>query len=461
MNKMSRPPRRALLATTAGVALAGVTSPRAWGAADRPPNFVFIFCDDLGYGDLGCYGHDKIKTPVLDRMAAEGLKFTQFYSCAPVCTPSRAALLTGRYQIRSGLTRVLFPGAKTGISDYEVTLAEALKSAGYATACVGKWHLGDQPQYLPTRHGFDRYFGIPYSNDMRPCKLLRDEQEVENPAKLDTLTQRYTEEAVKFIADSKGKPFFLYLPHTMPHTPLAANPKFAGRSARGLYGDVVEEIDWSTGEILKALKDHGVDDNTIVAFTSDNGPWLIRGEHGGSAGPLRNGKGTTFEGGVREPCIVRWPGRIKPGRVVDRPAIMVDWFPTFVMLAGGKVPQDRIIDGCDIGPVLLGAGKRAHEEFFFYAGDTLQAHRSGDWKLRVTKPSAPATTAAAGKAGKRARPDATTAASKPREDPVMLFNLAEDPSETTNLADKHPDVVKRLMDQMAAFEKTVPAPTTR
>jgi len=406
-------------------------------AASRPPNFIIIFCDDLGYGDLSCYGHDKISTPNLNRMADEGLKFTSFYSCAALCTPSRVGLMTGRYQIRSGLTRVLFPKDTVGFPDSEISLAQALKARGYRTAIVGKWHLGHLPPFLPTRHGFDSYYGIPYSNDMKPTPLMRNEQVIEEPAVQSTLTTRYTDQAVRFIRESKGQPFFLYLAHNMPHVPLAVSTKFKGKSAAGFYGDVIEEIDWSVGQVLAAIKKHGLDENTIVLFTSDNGPWLTQGKNGGSAGNLRNGKGTVFEGGVREPCIVRWPGKVAPGRVEDRPAITLDLWPTFVNLAGGTVPKDRIMDGKDITPVLLATGKRADEEFFFYLDKQLRAHRSGPWKLVLP-------------------PQATKPATQPAKvQPILLFNLDQDPYEKTNVADSHPDIVTRLQAQIAAFQKTV------
>lgn len=412
--------------------------------AERPPNFVVIFCDDLGYGDLGCYGAEKIKTPRLDAMAKEGVRFTDFYAAAPVCSPSRAALLTGRYAVRSGLTRVLFPQSQDGIDATEITLAESLKDLGYATACVGKWHLGHLPPYLPTRHGFGYYFGLPYSNDMTvetrkdpPLPLMRNEEIVEAPANQDTLTQRYTEEAVQFIAKAKDKPFFLYLAHSMPHVPLHCSDEFRGRSAGGLYGDVIEEIDWSVGTILDALRENGLDEQTLVVFTSDNGPWLARGEDGGSAGPLREGKGTTFEGGMREPAIARWPGRIGAGRVEHAPAITMDLFPTFIRLAGGKPPEDRELDGRDISGLLLGKGPRDGDEFFYFMGQELQAVRSGPWKLKRRFDGQVY--------GKRV------------EHPAMLFNLEEDPGEQRDVAGEHEDIVGRLERRMQGFEKSLGA----
>lgn len=348
-------------------------------AASRPPNIVLLFADDLGYGDLGSFGATRIKTPNLDRMAAEGVKLTQFYVTASVCTPSRAALLTGRYQIRSGLTRVLFPDSKDGIEAEELTLAEALKTRGYKTACIGKWHLGHLPPYLPTRQGFDRYFGIPYSNDMNnparkdpPVPLMRDEQIIEQPVVQETLTERYTAEAIRFIRDAGRDPFFLYLPHTFPHVPLSVSQRFRGRSAGGSYGDVVETIDWSTGEILRTLRELGLDRDTLVIFTSDNGPWLIKGDHAGTAGPLRAGKQTVYEGGIRVPFVARWAGRIPPGRTIDPPAISPDLFPTLLALAGGSLPIERPLDGENIAALLLGtADTRGGQEFFFYQGARL------------------------------------------------------------------------------------------
>jgi arylsulfatase A-like enzyme len=402
----------------------------------RPPNIVLIFADDLGYGDLGCYGAGKIKTPNLDRLAREGVKLTQFYACAPVCTPSRAGLLTGRYPIRTGLVRVLSPGSKDGIDDGEATLAEALRARGYATTCIGKWHLGHLPPFLPTRHGFDRYFGIPYSNDMDkkekghpPTPLMRGEAVVEAPARQETLTRRYTEEAIAFIRESKDRPFFLYLPHTFPHVPLFASERFRGKSQRGLYGDVVEELDWSVGQILAALKDYGRDRDTLVLFTSDNGPWLIMGENGGSAGALRDGKTTVYEGGVRVPFLARWPGQIPAGRVCEEPAISVDLFPTLLGLAGGKPTGNRPVDGKDVLGLLTGKGQRDGQDFYFYNGEALRAIRSGRWKLLPPREI------------------------QGRQRPNELYDLLADPGESKNLADASPEIVQRLTDRARAFDE--------
>jgi arylsulfatase A-like enzyme len=448
----------------AGGAMARLGLAGTGPAQKRAPNVVILFADDLGYGDLGCYGAPEIKTPHLDRMRAEGMLMTDFYSASPVCSPSRAALLTGCYPPRVGVTEVFFPRHETGLAGGEVTLAELLKTRGYATACIGKWHLGHRPDFLPTRHGFDRYFGIPYSNDMwvdpaaavadncvfregldlaalRDGKkrggkvpLMRDEQVVEYPAEQSTLTQRYTDEAVDFIKANRDKPFLLYLPHTMPHIPLAASEAFRGKSDRGPYGDTVEEIDASTGRILQTLKDLGLDENTLVIFTSDNGPWNLSKGRGGSPGPLRGYKFSTYEGGVRVPCLVRWPGTVPAMSSCNAPAGTIDLLPTIAALAGAKVPGDRVIDGRDIRDLLTdkpGAGS-PHETMQYWRLDDLQAIRHGDWKLRdVTD-----------RKGKRT---------------VELFNLRHDVAESENLADKHPRRVADLQARLAAAEKELRA----
>lgn len=411
-------------------------------ASQRPPNIILIFTDDQGYGDLSCYGSETIHTPYIDRMAEEGMKFESFYVCAAVCTPSRAGLLTGRQPMRSGLTQVLFPYSLSGIDDTEITVAAALKQQGYAAHCVGKWHLGHLPTHLPTRNGFDHYFGIPYSNDMRvvrrgdpPIPLMRDERIIEQPVDQRFLTQRFTDEAVRFIRENKDNPFFLYVPHVMPHIPLYVAPEFRGRSDGGLYGDVIEEIDWSTGRILQELKNQGIDDDTLVIFTSDNGPWLVMGDHGGSSGPLRHGKGTLFEGGVRVPCVARWPGKIEAGRVESRPASTLDLFPTFVNLAGGETPQDRPYDGYDITGVFLGTGAREDEEFYFYHNRELRAYRSGPWKI--------------------IKPFQGNVYGEPLEHDWLLFNLDEDIGETDNLAEAQPDRLLAMRENMEAYHASL------
>ncbi len=413
------------------------------GGSDRSkdprPNFIIIFTDDQGYEDLGCYGSPLIKTPNIDKMAAEGVKFTDFYSAASVCTPSRAALMTGCYAKRVSLTHVLFPKHNKGISDYEMTIADVLKTRGYATACVGKWHLGHMKPFLPTQHGFDSYYGIPYSNDMpivpdgpNGVPLMRDNEIIEKPVIQDTLTQRYTDEAIGFIEKNKDQPFFLYLPHTMPHLPLNVSERFLGHSDRGLYGDVIEEIDWSVGMILGTLQKLGIDENTLVIYTSDNGPWKSKGLHGGSAGPLRGSKGTAYEGGFRVPGIMRWPGRIPAGSVCEEMAATIDMMPTLAGLAGAKVPDDRIIDGKDVWPIISGqpGAKTPHEAYFYYRGHNLCAVRSGKWKLMLP-----------GKGQKKTK----ASRSAPKAIVVELYDLRADIAEANNVAEGNPEVVERLM----------------
>jgi arylsulfatase A len=426
------------------VAIAG---PRSARADARPPNIVLILADDLGYGDLGCYGHPTIATPRLDRMAAEGMKFTEYYAGSSVCSPSRAALLTGRYPIRSGLTRVLEPRSTGGLPGEEITLAEVLKAAGYATACIGKWHLGWQKPYLPLNHGFDSYFGIPYSNDMSPATqpgnpvfkdapptpLLRD-FEVTNTEEPDQrqLTRRYTEEALGFIRrEAARRPFFLYLAQTMPHVPVYSGASFEGKSRRGRYGDAVEELDWSCGAILDALKDLGIDRETLVVFTSDNGPWLSQRENGGSAGPFREGKVSTWEGGYRVPMIARWPGKIRAGVTTPAFATAMDLFATCVVLAGGSLPGDRPIDGVDLARVLLEGSAGRAPRLFYYFGEEIWAVRSGRWKLHL-KTTDPASVATWGQWVIVAH------------DPPLLYDLEADPGEKYDQAQAHPEVVTAL-----------------
>src|SRR5436309_849158 len=348
-------------------------------AQPRPPNIVFIYADDLGYGDLGVYG-SQIRTPNLDRMAAGGVRFTQFYSANPVCSPSRAALLTGRYPTRAGVPRVLFPTDTIGLSLSETTMAQMLKGAGYRTMCIGKWHLGHQPQFLPTARGFDEYFGIPYSNDMNPRVLMHNTETIEDPATLETLTPRYTEQAVRFIERAPNSPFFLYMPHTYPHIPLGASPRFRGKSPLGLYGDVVEELDWSVGEVLSTLRRIGADSNTLVMFSSDNGPW-----YQGSAGALRGRKGSTYEGGVREPFVARFPGRIPKGVVSRGVAGTVDILPTLAKLCDVPLPG-KPLDGIDIWPLLTGKATQLEREALLYFDNwNLQCARWGKWKLHFAR----------------------------------------------------------------------------
>ena len=408
-------------------------------AQAAPPNIVLIYCDDLGYGDLGCYG-SSIPTPNLDRMAAQGVRFTHFYSANPVCSPSRAALLTGRYPTRVNVPRVLFPADKEGLARDEQTIADVLRARGYATMCIGKWHLGHTPEYLPTSRGFDDYFGIPYSNDMSPRLMLKGTQVVEQQAVLETITPRYTEQAVGFIERNKAKPFFLYMPHTYPHIPLAASERFRGKSQQGLYGDVLQELDWSVGEVLGALKKHGLDKNTLVLFSSDNGPW-----YQGSPGKLRGRKGQTFEGGVREPFIARWPGRIPPGRVLDAITSTLDIMPTLAKLTGAKLPA-KPLDGVDIWPLLSGQKKdHSREALLYFDNWDLQCARLGNWKLHVGRYNsfiygpAPAT----GRVNLRLRPP-------------ELYNLVTDPDESFNVADKFPEIVRDLEAKIAKALPTFP-----
>jgi arylsulfatase A len=440
-------------------------------AAARPPNIVIILADDLGYGDLGCYGHPTIRTPNLDRMAAEGMRFTDFYVAACVCTPSRAALLTGRLPIRNGMAgsekrRVIYARDTGGLPPEEITIARALKSRDYATACIGKWHLdGGTGNALPTRHGFDSYYGLRWSNDMEPSEsipkggrasmslnpdpkwwnasLLRNEKIIEQPADLSTLTKRYTAEAIQFIGANKRKAFFLYFAHTYPHVPLFASAKFKGQSPRGLFGDVVEELDWSVGRILETLRQDKLAGNTLVFFTSDNGPWLVKELAGGSAGPLREGKGSTWEGGMREPGIAWWPGKIKAGSVTHELACSMDLFNTSLKLAGVPLPTDRVMDGVDLSPVLFGNGKSLRDTIIYYRGNELFAVRHGAYKMHLQT--------APGYAGNRVQEKFE------RHDPPLLYNVANDPGEKFNVAGEHPEVIADLQKIIAEHQaKLVP-----
>ncbi len=417
------------------------------------PNIVLIFADDLGYGDLSCYGHPNHKTPRLDQMAHEGIKMTGLYVAAPVCTPSRAGLLTGRYPIRFGLPGNVGPDSPNGIPASEITLAEALKSAGYQTAAFGKWHLGARTGYFPTDNGFDEYFGILYSNDMeppyiqtdRPLHLYRDTMATdEYPVDQTTLTERYTSEAVRFIPENKNEPFFLYLPHAMPHLPVSTSARFAGKSAGARYGDVIETLDWSTGQILDALREEGLDDNTLVIFTSDNGPWnnlpprmynaeKVEKWESGTAGPFRGAKATTWEGGLRVPCIIRWPGRIPATQVSTELVSSLDLYPTLLTLAGVPLATDRPYDGTDIWPVITQQATSPHDYYYYFWIDNLQGIRDQEWKLIL-------------------RQDSPEEALLPR-----LFNLRQDPYEIFDLAGEHPEIVRRLLDQLQRFAEETQA----
>ena len=407
------------------------------------PNFIVIFCDDLGYGDLGCYGSEKNRTPRIDQLAGEGMRFTDFYSSSPVCTPSRSSLMTGCYARRVGLHEaetghwVLIPTNKRGMNPEEVTVAEALKSEGYATACIGKWHLGDQPEHLPTAHGFDSYYGIPYSNDMQqagrgdpPLPLVDGKTVIEAPADQATLTKRYTEKAVEFIETNQEKPFFLYLPHTFPHLPLFASPDFYGKSANGRYGDSIEEIDWSTGQILDCLDRLNLAKNTVVIFTSDNGS---NGRNGGSNAPLAGAKGSTMEGGMRVPMIVRYPDHIEAGSSCSELATTMDFLPTFCGMSGAALPKAQL-DGFDLSPLLFGekAAKSQYEALFYYRRRQLQAVRRGDWKWHLPL--------------ENTFPKWTDAYTKGKGRVGKLVNLTNDLQEKTDVAADNPNVMAKMQE---------------
>src|SRR6478672_449860 len=423
----------------------------------RPrPSIVVFLTDDQGYGDLSSFGHPTINTPNIDRMAREGIRLTSFYA-APSCTPSRAQFLTGRYPVRSGELAPTGPGSPVGLPQREITIAQALKAQGYRTGMLGKWHLGDfasRPEFNPTAHGFDYFFGLPYSHDYRPpfvqdsppVPLYRGVQEIERPVDAYTLTQRYTQEALRFIRESSGGPFFLYIAYNMPHLPIGVPASFQGRSRAGRYGDAIEEIDWSVGQILDALKASNLDRNTITVFFSDNGPWANAEARSfqetqtlwdvGWAGLLRGTKGTTWEGGVRVPGILRWPDGIPAGRVSADMVSELDLFPTFVHAAGGRIPGDRTMDGYDLMPLLAGQGPSPRHELFYFDGATPEALRIDAWKLRLVPPAA-----RAGAAAPAATPE--------------LYDLERDPGERFDVAKKYPDVVARLRARLKAFEASL------
>jgi arylsulfatase A len=447
VSKESLSRRGFLRAASAAILASGTRAQRS-----QPPNFVLILCDDLGYGDIHAYG-SSIPTPNLDRMADEGIRFRQFYAASSVCSPSRAALLTGRYPTRVRVPTVLFADSPDGLPLDEVTIAEMLKPVGYSTMCIGKWHLGTKPQYLPTSRGFDEYYGIPYSNDISPSILLHNTDTIESPVQLDTLTQRYTQQATEFIKRSKSRPFFLYLAHTFPHIPLAASPAFKGKSRQGLYGDTVEEIDWSVGQVLQVLNDTGVDSNTLVIFTSDNGPWFQ-----GSPGRLRGRKGSTYEGGVREPFIARFPGRIPSGttrtrdpraRMSNAIATTMDLLPTMAALCNAPLPS-KPLDGVDIWPILSGQREDVSREAFLYFDYwNLQCARIGDWKLHVARynnfPFAPEP-----KAG---------SFNLPLPHPE-LYNLENDPDESFDVAAGNPETVASIQARIQQLLPTFPQEVT-
>lgn len=439
-------------------------------AADPPrgPNIVLILADDLGWGDLGCYGQKRIKTPNLDRLAREGTRFTSFCVAQPVCTASRAAIMSGCYPNRVGLSGALNHTSTIGIHPDEVLLPELCAARGYATAHFGKWHLGTRPRFFPTRNGFDAWVGLPYSNDngplhptirgIPPLPLYADDVVIETDPDQALFTRRFTEKAVGFIRANKARPFFLYLPHVMPHVPIFASARFRGKSGQGLYGDVIEELDWSVGEVMKAIQDAGLERDTLVLFLSDNGPFLSYGAHAGSAGPFREGKLTTFEGGVRVPFLARWPGKVPAGRVCDELFTGLDLLPTIATIIGAKLPTARI-DGVDLSPLLLGArGATGRPSFAYFSGSELHAVRSGRWKLHfpheyLTVNGPP------GKGGKPANHENMTPRAieesgirgiasrhgyRVETIGLSLFDLEADPGESRNVAAEHPDVVKQL-----------------
>ena len=412
----------------------------AAAAPAATPNIVIIYFDDLGYGDLGCYG-GSIRTPNIDTLAAEGMRFTFCDSANPVCSPSRAALLTGRYPTRIGMPRVLGPTATSGLNTDEKTLADILKARDYRTACVGKWHLGSLPQYLPTARGFDKYFGIPYSNDMEPRVLMRDTSVIENPTPLDTLTQRYTDFATRFIDDSKSAPFLLYFPHTFPHIPLAASKRFRGKSPLGLYGDVVEELDWSVGEVMAALKRNGLDSTTLVFLSSDNGPWFQ-----GSPGRLRGRKGMNWEGGVREPFIARWPGKIPAGKTCGGVVSMMDVFPTVARLCQAPLPG-KAMDGIDIWPLLSGsATDLAREPLLYFDNVNLECARWKNWKLHFSRSNTV-----------RWSPPPATGVTELILPQPELYDLSRDFDESYDVAPEHPEVVQYMASRMDEAMKSFPS----
>ncbi|MHB1485244.1 MAG: sulfatase family protein [Saccharofermentanales bacterium] len=397
---------------------------------NKKTNIILINCDDLGYGDIGCYGSKINKTPVLDKMAQDGIRFTSFYMASPVCSPSRGAMMTGCYPSRIGFGSfdgriVLFPGDSVGLNPYEKTIASLLNDVGYSTMIIGKWHCGDQKDFLPTRHGFDHYYGIPYSNDMGrqagilqgfpPLPLMLDEEVIQEQPDQSSLTERYVEQGIRFIRKNKDKPFFLYFAHMHVHLPLYAPDRFIEQSQNGDYGATVECIDWAAGALIDELKQQGLENDTLIIFTSDNGS---RGDHGGSNAPLRGKKGTTWEGGMRVPCIMYWPGKIPAGVVCDEIVTSMDFYPTLANLGNSKIPDDRIIDGVDISDLIFRGDKSPRKVFYYYLMDNLEAVRSGKWKLHVLKG---------------------------QDEINELYDLDHDIGETINLYTKHPDVVDELL----------------
>ncbi len=454
--------------TTMGMSAAGAALAGCAGLGKKKqittakPNVIIIFADDQGYADVGCFGARGFETPNIDRLAKQGTRFTNFHSSQPVCTASRAGLLTGCYPNRIGLLGALGPKSQRGIHENEMTLGEVFKQRGYATAVYGKWHLGLEPKFLPTRHGFDDYFGLPYSNDMwpfhpeagdhfPPLPLIEREEIIALNPDQSNLTTWYTEHAVKFIEDHKDRPFFLYVPHSMPHVPLFVSDKFKGKSEQGMYGDVIMEIDWSVGRIMTTLKRLGLEDNTLVIYTSDNGPWLSYGDHAGSAGPLREGKGTTWDGGHREPCIMRWPGNIPAGESCSTPLMSIDLLPTLAKLINAQLPE-HTIDGKDVWPILSGqrGAKSPHDAYYFYWGDELQAVLSGKWKLHFPHEYR----TLGGHPGGTGGIPAKYLKARTR---LALYDLNSDIGERNNVALEHARVVEKLSAMGLAFDRDLKA----
>ena len=458
-----------------------LTLPGLHAAEEKAPNVVVIFCDDLGYADIGPFGAKGYQTPNLDRLAKEGIKFTNFHVSQAVCSASRAALMSGCYNNRIGIHGALGPGSKIGINASEMTMAEMFKQKGYATGMAGKWHLGDAKQFLPIHHGFDEYLGLPYSNDMWPfhpeqvkrvasgkakkgggypkLPLIEGDQVVDaevTPQDQEQLTTRYTERAVQFITKHKDQPFFFYLAHAMVHVPLHVSDKFKGKSGVGLFGDVMMEVDWSVGEVMKALEDNGVAQNTLLVFTSDNGPWLNYGDHAGSAAPLREGKGTSWEGGVRVPFLARWPAKIPAGSECREPAMTIDLFPTFAKLTGAALPEHKI-DGKDIWPLLSGdPNAKSPQEFYpiYFADNQLQAIIAGQWKLVLPHTYRSLSGRKGGTGGKPEPYDMV-------KTELQLFDLYADVSETTNVAAMHPEILARLQGYAEASREDLGDSLTR
>jgi arylsulfatase A len=439
-----------LSSSLATLAVGIVSAPLLFGAqpsANRPsekPNIIVIFADDMGYGDWRGGGHPTIKTPNMDRLAREGVTMTQFYSGCSVCTPSRAALLTGRNYIRTGMIGVLGPNDERGLPPHEITIADQLKSQGYRTACIGKWHLGSAEAYRPRRQGFEYYYGMLHSNNQYDDRLFRNEELIEDPVDQSTLTKRYTEEAISFIERSGNSPFFLYLPHTMPHVPVYASAAFKGKSRNGIYGDSIEEIDWGLGEIMRTLERRGIDRNTLVIFTSDNGPAMYKPVPRGSSGLFRGCKGDTWEGGMRVPFIARMPGRLPAGSIVEEVGSVIDIFPTCMELAGIPMPPDRPYDGMTLLPLFAG-GTRGERTVYYYKSDQLHAVRHGKWKLHFD------ITEYSGGDYHLGRRTIRTL------DTPLLFDLELDPSERYDVAAEHPSAVRQLTELAAAYRREIAA----